>query len=91
MNSPYLNSPYLTDEISVKYPSGSVKAFSSPIKIHTIMNVLEFKKDQFPIVGAVINNELRGLNELYELNVELVEPVYLNSLDGQELYDVHLS
>jgi hypothetical protein len=79
-------STFLTNQIIVTYNDGSEKTFEMPVTVEQIIEGV-FKKEYFPIVGAIINNEVRGLNDFYDLNVRTLEPVYLNTPDGQYLYD----
>lgn len=49
----------------------------------------EIPVKEHPIVGALINNDLRGMNEGLETNVMRLIPVYLNSPEGS-VSDEHM-
>jgi len=51
----------------------------------------ELPKSEYPIVGTLINNDLRGLAEAIDTNVLSLRPVFLNSAEGMSIYRRTLS
>eukprot|EP00708_Paratrimastix_pyriformis_P002437 GAFH01001183.1.p1 GENE.GAFH01001183.1~~GAFH01001183.1.p1 ORF type:complete len:591 (+),score=84.38 GAFH01001183.1:26-1774(+) len=79
------------EHIHVRMPSGAVKVLPMWTKGSVLMTDPEIPQKEYPIVGAMINNDLRGLNEAIDTNVLSLRPVYLNTAEGMSIYRRSLS
>ncbi|KAH7822760.1 Uridine kinase [Monocercomonoides exilis] len=73
-------------DLTVHYDDGSTKTFSAPCKVKDVISVPQIRKCSSPIVGALVNNELMGMDELLFTNVMNIKPVPLNTSLGAQIY-----
>ncbi|RKX75127.1 MAG: nucleoside kinase [Spirochaetes bacterium] len=72
-------------EITVTLPSGKSRVVPYGTKVNEFMDEPDFKETKYPIVGALVNNELVSLSFKVEINSHL-KPVPLNTRNGARIY-----
>lgn len=81
----------LPGQIIVRYPSGLKQAFPLHTQVGDLIASKEFPTGSHPFVGAMVNNDLHGLQDLVDTNVYSLQPVALDSTDGMLMYRRTLS
>ncbi|KAH7816497.1 Uridine kinase [Monocercomonoides exilis] len=72
--------------LTVHYFDGTTKIFEAPCPVRLLLDKYLNKESKFAIVGALVNNELMGMDELVFTNVLTIAPVLLNTSIGAQIY-----
>lgn len=72
-------------QVEVKLPSGRKMGVPYGTRVMELFQEDEFQKLEYPIVGAMVNNEVASLTFKVEVNAE-VEPVTLDTIEGSRIY-----
>ena len=72
-------------QVNVILPSGKTTGVSYGTRVKEILTDTEFENLTFPIVGALVNNEVASLTFKIEVNAS-IQPVTLDTTEGARIY-----
>ena len=71
--------------VTVSFPSGKQASLPYGTQVQEVLKEEEFQDFDYPIVGALVNNETVSLSFKIEVNAKFA-PIALNSVEGSRIY-----